>query len=102
MLTKDDKKDITNIVVDVINDLLVPSFELVYKKFEEIDEKMVTKADLARVETRLDNRLDNMEGRLDTMEGKLDRVIDNQLADRGKLADYERRLKKLERPLISS
>lgn len=71
MLTKKDKDDIKEIVVDVIQKVVMPAFETV-----------ATKSDLKKVETRLDARLENVEM-------KLDRVIDKQV-------DHESRIKKLE------
>ena len=69
MLTKQDKKDVGEIVQTVVNDLidnvLLPSFDL-----------LATKTDLKKVEIRLD-----------VVERKVDRVIDNQLEDQGRLLE---------------
>lgn len=81
MLTKKDKTDIKEIVVDVIKDVVLPAFETI-----------ATKNDLKKVE----NRLGTVETRLDVVERKLDKVVDNQLEDRAKFADHEKRIKKLE------
>lgn len=74
MLTKKDKGDIKEIVVDVIQKVIMPAFETV-----------ATKSDLKKVETRLDK----VENRLENVEMKLDRVVDTQIV-------YETRMKKLE------
>lgn len=54
MLTKGDKNDIKDIVVDVIQEVVMPAFETV-----------ATKKDLRKVEQRLDNRLDVVDRKLD-------------------------------------
>jgi len=64
MLTKKDKGDIKDIVVDVIKEVVIPAFETV-----------ATKEDLRKVEQRLDNRLD-------VVDRKLDKVAANQLDDK--------------------
>ena len=64
MLTKKDKGDIKDIVVDVIKEVVMPAFETV-----------ATKEDLRKVEQRLDNRLD-------VVDRKLDKVAANQLDDK--------------------
>ena len=85
MLTKKDKSDIKDIVVDVIKEVVLPVFETV-----------ATKDDLKRTEQRLDNRLDKVEQRLDVVDSKLDKVAANQLDDKYTIKDHEKRLKKLE------
>jgi septal ring factor EnvC (AmiA/AmiB activator) len=88
MLTKKDKNDIKDIVVDVLEDVIMPAFETV-----------ATKTDLKKVETRLDGvetrldgvetRLDGVETRLETVDRKLDRIVDEHLT-------HEKRIKNLE------
>ncbi len=74
MLTKKDKGDIKDIVVDVIQEVVMPAFETV-----------ATKEDLKKVEQRLD-----------VVDRKLDRVAANQLDDKYIIKDQEKRIKKLE------
>jgi len=78
MLTKKDKGDIKDIVVDVIKEVVIPAFETV-----------ATKEDLRKVEQRLDNRLD-------VVDRKLDKVAANQLDDIFIIKDHEKRIKKIE------
>lgn len=85
MLTKKDKEDIKDIVVDVIEDVVMPSFELV-----------ATKTDLKKVENRLNNRLDQVENRLEQLDRKLDLFSDKVVVQGSELADHQKRLKKLE------
>ena len=80
MLTKQDKDEIKDIMVDVIQDVVMPAFEIV-----------ATKEDLEKVEQRLDNRLNKVENRLESVEMKLDRVAANQLEDRTKIKKLESR-----------
>ncbi len=85
MLTQQDKDDIKDIVVDVIKDVVLPAFETV-----------ALKTDLDKVERKLDKRLGTVETRLNKVEMKLDNVVDNQIVDKQKYDDHEKRIKKLE------
>lgn len=55
---------------------------------------------ISELENKMDRRFDEIEGktnsRFDKIERKLDRVIDNQIGDRNKLDNHEKRIKKLE------
>ncbi len=79
---------------DVVSDAILPVIsDLEHKmdrRFDEIEGKTNSRFD------QVDARFDRMEGRLDTVERKVDRVIDNQIGDRNKLEDHEKRIKKLE------
>lgn len=85
MLTKEDKDDIKEIVVDVIQEVVMPAFETV-----------ATKAEMNGRFDGVEKRLEAVETRLDIVDRKLDRVAANQLDDKYVLKDYEKRIKKLE------
>lgn len=85
MLTKQDKRDVENIVINVIQDAIIPSLDV-----------LATKSDLKKGLQGVENRLDVVENRLDVVERKLDRVIDNQLENQGKLKNYDERIQKME------
>jgi len=78
MLTKKDKEDIKDIVVDVIEDVVMPAFELV-----------ATKTELREVEGRLENRLEQIDRKLDVFSDKV-------VVQGSELVDHQKRLKKLE------
>jgi len=77
MLTKKDENKITDIVVDVIQDVVMPAFETLNTKIDKI-------------KTSLENRLDRVENRLDQIDRKLDVVS-------GKVLDHDYEIKQLKR-----
>lgn len=86
MLTKNDEEKIQDIVVQVIQEALIPAFD-----------DLATKADLKKVE----NKLDRVENRLEQMDRKLDVVTAKVYTHDSQLADYGKKIKKLERVVAS-
>lgn len=66
MLTREDKEEIKNIVVDVIREVVLPAFEIVATKDDIKD--MATKHDIRRLEEKLDDKLENHEKRIKKLE----------------------------------
>lgn len=89
MLTPQDREDIKDIVVDVIQDTIMPAFEVLATKTELQSGLQKVETRLQKVETRLDGvetrldgietRLDGVETRLDTLDRKVDRIGDGLL-----------------------
>lgn len=79
MLTQDDKKQISNIVVDVIQDVVMPAFETLNKKIDKVS-----------------NRLEGVETRVEQIDRKLDIVTAKVFAHDSQLVIHEKRLKKVE------
>ncbi|MDP3888523.1 MAG: hypothetical protein Q8Q24_00620 [bacterium] len=97
MLTSEDKIEVRNIVEDVVTkiveDLIKPSFELVYKKFDEIDKRFEQmEKRFANVETRLDR----VETKLDSMDKKLNVLTDQTTLHDKTLIEHEGRISSLE------
>ncbi len=86
MLTKKDKEEVTEMIVDGIREVIMPTLENMSDDIRDI------KTRLGSVETRLGT----VETRLDVVERKLDNVIDNQLEDRVTLRIYQQRLGNIE------
>lgn len=78
MLTKQDKADIKDLVADVIEEVVMPAFEVLATKGE-------LKTEIKKVEDRLE-RIDH----------KLDIFADKVVVQRSELVDHHKRLKKLE------
>lgn len=91
MLTKQDKEEITNIIVETIKEVVLPVFETVATK-EDL-KKLATKEDLKGLSTQED--LDSVNARLDSIDRKLDRTFE-------KVLDHEDRLTAVEKiPVIA-
>jgi hypothetical protein len=84
MLTQDDKKQISDIVVDVIQDVVMPAFETLNKKIDKVSD-----------------RLGGVETRVEQMDRKLDIVTEKVFTHDSQLVNHEKRLKKVEQ-IVSS
>ncbi len=85
MLTKQDEKTIKNVVEDAIvnsfKDTFIPAMEAMHTSLNG----------------RIDDLENKMDGRFEKVEQKLDRTYDVTLVQGNKMADYEKRIGKLEK-----
>jgi hypothetical protein len=79
MITKQDEGKITKIVVDVIQDVMMPTLAKMHND-------MATKDDIHRLETRMES-----------MDRKLDFVTAKTYTNDTELVNHDRRIKKLEK-----
>jgi len=84
MLTNQDKKQIEEIVVDVIQDVLMPAFDTLATKKDL--ENLVTKDDAKNFATKED---------LKHMEEKIDKVLDKVTEQGQRLDDHDKQFKSL-------
>ncbi len=89
MLTKQDKRDIGEIVSDkfmeIFKDFLMPIFET-----------LVTKQDLSHVKKRLDEMIESVQTRVDQIDRKLDIFSGKVSEHEVKLVKHDSRIERLE------
>lgn len=85
MLTPQDREDIKDIVVDVIQDTIMPAFEV-----------LATKSELRDGLKGVTVRLDRVEDRLDNLDRKFDRLAADQLDIKYEQNQQEKRLEAVE------
>lgn len=83
MLTQDDKKQISDIVVDVIQDVVMPAFETLNNKID-------------KVANNLTNDINGVKTRVEQIDRKLDIITGKVFTHDSQLVIHEKRLKKVE------